>query len=89
MVNRCDIGFRFALRSARGLGMNGQQGQQSDRLLTAPEAAAVLRMSRWGIYKRLAEIPHIRLSGGIRGKVLFRERDLNCYIERHFCEPKR
>ena len=55
-----------------------------DRLLRVSEAAALLRISKSGIY-RLAtrhEIPHLRLGA----RVLFRERDLEQWVQEQMVE---
>ena len=55
------------------------------RLLTAQELEAMLRIDRKTLYKYAAErsIPHIRLGGNVR----FREADIAEWIERHTILP--
>jgi excisionase family DNA binding protein len=59
-------------------------GVQMQKLLTVPEVAAVLRKSKWGVYRAIAkgEVPAVRLTDGPRGPLRVPEDELVRYLFR-------
>jgi len=63
----------------------------SNSNLTRKEAAEYLRISVRTLDKLAqdGEIPYSKLGKGVRGRVLYRQKDLDAYIERTKIDPKR